>query len=663
MKRDGMSLKPTNAPLKSSAAISILFATIALLPSNARAQNNVAVPYEAAAAYNAYNTNFLVQSGGQTYYNSELNSVGQNDPGGWSEALAIVVAEDNYEATHSTSARSLVSSLLNTFEASSSTDWSGDGWDDDIGWMVNSYLRGYLITGNSSYLTIAENNWNAAYNKGWDSTIGGGIYENTANNNDKECLSNDPFVWEGVSLYEITGDSSYLTKAENIYNWVRTHLFNSTNSNNAIGAPGQLVQGEREDGTLESGDNLYNSGSFLEAATALYHITGNSQYYNDAVLDINHVMSSQPIFANTSESPGSQWAYWFIKGLSDFSTQNNLWATYYPYLLANANAGWSERNSANLIWNQWTALTNSSGADADVMSSGADIWQLLPVPQQYQIINQNSNLAMDLIGGSTANNAVINQWGSSAGDANQAWSLVSLPNGNYAIVSGATGMAATISAASKSNGAQLVDWPFSTTDASMQFTLVSEGGGWYEIKNVNSGLVLDDSGGGVSNGSQIVQWTASGASNQLWKLQPIVSFGARYEIQSVSSSQALDVSAGSTANGATVIQWPYSGGTNQLWTLTPTSNGYYQIKNVNSGLDLNVSAGSFVNGGSIVQWAFGSGGNDQWKPVLNSDGTYSFYNLNSGLVLDNPGGATQGAQMDQWITNSGSNQKFNLIAR
>ncbi|BDI33547.1 hypothetical protein CCAX7_55980 [Capsulimonas corticalis] len=651
-------------------SITLLGAAAAFAPSTAYAQLNQSVtPYEAAASYNAFNQNYLWQATGNTFYNSELNSIGADDTGGWGQALTIVIAEDNYEVTRTPAALALVSNLLNTFETSSGTDWSGDGWNDDLGWMVNAYLRGYKITGNTTYLNIAIQNWNTVYNRGWDNALGGGIYELMDTKGDKECLSNDNIAWEGVWLYEITGDSTYLTKAENIYAWVRTHLFNPTNSNNAVGAPGSFSQGQHTaDGSLENGDHAYNSGSFLIAANALYHITGNSMYYNDAVLDISHRMSVEPILSDGSESGGAQYAYLFVKGLSDFATDNHLWATYYPYLLANANQAWQERCSLNVTWNQWTAPTtpNSPPSDAMEMSSGAGIWQLLDVPQQSLIINKNSSLSMDLISGNTANNAPINQWSvSNYLDGAQHWMVIPTPNGHYALISSVTGMAATISAASKTNGAQLVDWPYSTGDASQQFDLVSMGSGWYNIKNVNSGLVLDVSGGSTANGGQIIQWTSggAGAANQLWKLQSVVSFPGRYEIQSVSSSQVLDVSGSSTANSAPIVQLPYGGGTSQLWTFTPTSRGYYRIINVNSGQALNVAGGLFTNGAKTVQWPAGGGTNDEWLPSLNSDGTYTFYNLNSGLTLDNPGGSTQGAQFDQWITNNGSNQKFNLIAR
>jgi hypothetical protein len=145
-----------------------LAAAFALNSVKAAAQDRVVVPYEAAAAYGAYNANFLVQSDGKTFYNAKLNSAGTSEAGTWISALDIAAAEDNYDATHTVAAKQLVSALLDRFETFNGIDWTYDGWNDDIGWMVNAFLRGYQITGNAGYLKVGLNNWNMAYNRGWD---------------------------------------------------------------------------------------------------------------------------------------------------------------------------------------------------------------------------------------------------------------------------------------------------------------------------------------------------------------------------------------------------------------------------------------------------------------------------------------------------------------
>ncbi len=333
----------------------------------------------AEAAYNAFNSAFLVQENGKTYYAKNLTSISTEPNGEWTEALDIVVAEDRYQYTHAQSDRDLVIALLNSlayYNAPGSLfgNWQTDGWDDNLAWMVNAFLRGYQLTGESTFLTEAEAGWNNGYKQGWDTTVaGGGIWENT-DKQSKCALSNDPFVFEGAALSQATGNSAYLTKAETIYAWVRSNLFNATNNTNNLGAPGQVNGCVGNNGVLQSlSDNVYDNGAFVKAATDLYRVTGNQMYYNDALLAINHIVGEGPVLHSTAEATGNQWAYWFTRGLSDFATETNLWSQYQSWLQGNANAAWRARSSLNLTWNDWSGPTDDAGTDPMEMSSAAAI--------------------------------------------------------------------------------------------------------------------------------------------------------------------------------------------------------------------------------------------------------------------------------------------------
>ena len=65
--------------------------------------------------------------------------------------------------------------------------------------------------------------------------------------------------------------------------------------------------------TLQASDNAYDAGSWIEAADALYRVTGNQQYYNDGLLSANHIMNTQPIVYNTAER-GSSYQYRYFQG-------------------------------------------------------------------------------------------------------------------------------------------------------------------------------------------------------------------------------------------------------------------------------------------------------------------------------------------------------------
>ncbi len=106
-----------------------------------------------------------------------------------------------------------------------------------------------------------------------------------------------------------------------------------------------MNQGINPDGSLLTGDNLYNNGTWVKAANTLYRVTGTQMYHDDALLTITHVINTEPILHSTAECCGNQWAYWFTQGLSEFATDNNQWGTYLSFMQNNANTAWSHRCS------------------------------------------------------------------------------------------------------------------------------------------------------------------------------------------------------------------------------------------------------------------------------------------------------------------------------
>ena len=473
----------------------------------------------AVAAYNAYNAAFLVQVNGQAYYADTLTSVGIQPQAEWGGALAITVAEDAYEHTHTQADRNLVVSLLNNlayYNGPNSLfgDWQTDGWDDNLAWMVNAFLRGYQLTGYTSYLTEAEIGWNNGYKQGWDTTVaGGGIWENT-DKQSKCALSNDPFVFEGVTLYQITGDATYLTKAEGIYAWVRSTLFVSSSSSTVPGAPGQIHGCVDNKGALQNtaDDNVYDSGAFLTAANALYRVTGTQTYYNDALLAADHIVNEGPVLHSVAEAPGSQWAYWFTRGLSQFATDANLWPQYHSWLLGNANAAWSERSKLNLTWNNWVGPTNDAGTDALEMSSAAAIWQHLP-PASVKL------------------------------------------SGTYAVQNVSSNLAVAVSQGSIADSAPIVQSAFSSGAPEQQWTFEASSGGYYQIRNVNSGNVISVAGASSTNGAAIVQRPAAGIIPGDDQWLPSLNPDGTYSFYNLNSLQALDVPGGSSTDGIQLDQW------------------------------------------------------------------------------------------------------------
>ncbi|HEV2619637.1 MAG TPA: glycoside hydrolase family 76 protein, partial [Acidobacteriaceae bacterium] len=240
----------------------------------------------ADAAYNGWISAYVVPNNGAPYFANSLTD--RSEAFMWGQAYMITAVEDEYDRTPATATQTEVTNLLNRFEVTNHADLSWDSWNDDIAWAVIALSRGYAVTGNTAFLNDATQAWNMAYNRGWDSTYGGGIWENMDNvpNGGKCGLSNWNYVFTGVALYQDTGDSTYLTKAEAIYAWARANVFDTTTGRvyEAVGPNGRTGD-----------DNYYNSGLLINAANSLYKVTNNSEYYNDAVLAAQHVISAYPI--------------------------------------------------------------------------------------------------------------------------------------------------------------------------------------------------------------------------------------------------------------------------------------------------------------------------------------------------------------------------------
>jgi hypothetical protein len=316
----------------------------------------------AEAAFAAFNDAYLVTGNGQTYYAKSLDVRTADQT--WTQDLDIQVAEDAYERTGSPATRTLVNDLLQTWLAQTPPPWSWDGWNDDIGWFSLALVRGYQMTGNATFLSQAEYGFNFAFGRGWDtSSNGGGIWEEQPANGgtDKEALSNDSLAQVAAMLYQSTGNATYLQQTEQIYAWVRTHLFDPSS--------GQVYTGIKPDGTVDKGTALYNQGTFVDLAQLLYTITGQTQYYDDAVAAIGFAQKNLTIngIFNDTATYRNTWAPEFARALGHFVKANNLWTTYYPWMVANAKAAWAARRTdKNVAWNAWTQPTP---ATTDVLAN------------------------------------------------------------------------------------------------------------------------------------------------------------------------------------------------------------------------------------------------------------------------------------------------------
>jgi hypothetical protein len=482
---------------------------------------NVVSPGNADAAFSGYNSAFLVNSGGQTYYKQSISS--STADGTWVASLDILVAEDDYERTGDPATKTLINNLLTTWLANTPPPWSWDGWNDDIGWFSLALIRGYQMTGNSNFLTQAEYGFNFAFSRGWDTQYnGGGIWEQQPNMTpagqtiDKEALSNNSLGKVACLIYQSTLNPTYLNDAVQIYSWVWNHIYNSST--------GQVYTGINESNVVNTGSAVYNQGTFVDYANYLYQITGNVNYYNDAKRSIDYVKNNMTTGGIITNDAGylNTWGDEFARGLGHFVRDNRMWSTYYSWMQQNANAIWANRRTDyNITWNGWNEQTPSDNTLATSKFASAVAWlQFTPGAQpdniagMHYIVSAQNGIAVDN-GGSSTNGAGIIQWALNNGQ-NQQWNF--------------------------------------TQNEDSSWNIVSE----------QSWLALDVPGGNATNGTQLDQWTPTRANNQRWWVD--LQSDGTYKIWSQATSGALDNSSNST-NGYKLIEWGWNGGTNQRWKL------------------------------------------------------------------------------------------------
>lgn len=607
--------------------------------------------------YQAWNDSFLVQANGDTYYTSQLKSKGTTRASMWIAALDIQVAQDVYERTHAPMDRQRVVDLINTYLKSEGSTWeSWDGWNDDIAWDITTVLRGYQETGNTAWLNIATDQFDKTYARGWSSDGGGGIWENDTDYS-KCALSNDPMISIATTLYQITGDGSYLTKAEGIYDWVRGHIVDTSSGvvNECVAFP----NGRSGSTVLQASDNAYNAGSWIEAADNLFRATGNTSYRDDAERTADHFLNTVPIVAN-NQTAGSSYQYWLFKGISDFCTDADLCGRYGAWMRSNATQAWSERNSANLTWNDWTKPTTDPNPDAFEMNGMVGLFQVLPTSTaspfsgDYQIKNATSGLALAVQGASTANSAPVVQ-NTDTTDGSASWSFVQQSNGYYELKNTHSGQLLNVSAASGKPGALVVQWPAgSIVTGNDQWKPVQNADGTWSFYNRNSHLSLDDPAASTTAGTQYEQWAPNDGANQKFTLtsrtgggSPTTGTGA---VKSGIVGKCLDLNGGNTANGTKVELWSCNGGAAQSWTAP--SGTSLQI----SGKCLDATGAGTANDTPLEVWDCNGGGNQVWQPY---NGGYR--NPASGRCLDDPAASTtDGTQLELWDCNGTAQQTWSV---
>lgn len=141
----------------------------------------------------------------------------------------------------------------------------------------------------------------------------------------------------------------------------------------------------------------------------------------------------------------------------------------------------------------------------------------LPNEGTYVIRALNSGRCLDVVAGSTANGARVQQWDCNGG-LQQAWLLDSLSVGYFRLINVKSGKCMDIRNVSTADGAWVQQWDCNGGNQQRFSANTTDGGRSIRIRASHSGKCLDVTGGpgATGNGVKIQQWTcfSSAPTNQ-----------------------------------------------------------------------------------------------------------------------------------------------------
>lgn len=196
------------------------------------------------------------------------------------EIQARLVGLGSYlDTTNSGAPEGVYTSTLPAFDGTTAppTGPGGAKYYDDNDWVGIELVRVYELTHNASALASAEEILAfemAGYSSNPELVCPGGIpFSNTAENTDRNTVTNAPAAELAAQLYRVTGNAAYLQFAETAYEWVRRCLLQPS---------GLYADHISPKGVVEPMLWSYNQGTMIGAGTLLYQATGNSAFLYQA---------------------------------------------------------------------------------------------------------------------------------------------------------------------------------------------------------------------------------------------------------------------------------------------------------------------------------------------------------------------------------------------
>lgn len=222
---------------------------------------------------------------------TDQQQIGSQD--GWQLAEMLEVVLDAYETTANPRYSTLFTKLFNFVNAHLGSNycqliytdafhWYGHEFNDDVMWLILASIRGYLLTGNTTCLQYARQNfetvWQRGYNKGgWGMMQWKSVEENA--NGTNSCIDG-PTAVAACYLGMATGQEQYFTRARGLYAQQRRYLANIKTGH--VFDSFTWDTSTLQPSSVNKWASTYNQGTMLGAAVMLYDHYHDPMYKTDA---------------------------------------------------------------------------------------------------------------------------------------------------------------------------------------------------------------------------------------------------------------------------------------------------------------------------------------------------------------------------------------------
>ena len=358
----------------------------------------------------------------------------------WTEAVDWEIVMDAYNRTKSANYNQMIGDIYNHVTGLYGTNcgqWQvPNNSNETLAWWAEASMQAYNITNNSTYKTCAQAFFDKIY-QSWDTTeAGGGIWTLNNQTTEKNMATNALTAMTAAQIATILGNSSYLTKAQSIYSWIRSHLTNLSGSSGAVydrynNTSATIIMNQFSDNyglfigaALALNDAIKNSssttngqsGNYLSDAStvanaSLTNLTINGdgiiQYESDCGINTSAGDTSNSLSGNNGNiiNNGS-----FVNesntcngGTNERALYKGIYAHYLGELAFNSNYAVSNSavygqvldENAAIAWNDRLPSSNLVGADwAEPAPTGPiKSWEAAPAVGILQILPNNNAIA------------------------------------------------------------------------------------------------------------------------------------------------------------------------------------------------------------------------------------------------------------------------------